>query len=55
MSSAVELKIRAISAGIKKYNSFIHKKKKKHDKTVLLGKAKLHIVKLLFFKALIDS
>ena len=31
-SSAAELKIYAITAGIKKYQSIIKKKKKKHDK-----------------------
>ena len=40
-SSAVGIKICAITAGIKKYKSIIKKKKKKHDKTVLLGKYKL--------------
>ena len=39
-SSAVGIKISAIIAGIKKYESIIKKKKKKkkHDKIVLLGK-----------------
>ena len=37
-SSAVGMKICAIAAGIKKYKSIIKKKKKKHDKIVLLGK-----------------
>ena len=36
-SSAKELKICAITAGIKKYKSIIKKKKKKHDKTELLA------------------
>ena len=31
------------------------KKKKKHDKIVLLGKDKLNIIKVLISKALIDS
>ena len=35
MNSAVELKICARTAGIKKYKSIIEKKKKKHDKIVL--------------------
>ena len=34
-SSAIGLKICAITAGIKKYKSIIKKKKKKHDKMVL--------------------
>ena len=38
LSSAVRTKICAIIAVIKKYKSFIKKKKKKHDKLVLLGK-----------------
>ena len=35
-SYAVGSKIRAVTAGIKKYKSIIKKKKKTHDKTVLL-------------------
>ena len=35
-SYAVGLKICVITAGIKKYKSIIKKKKKTHDKTVLL-------------------
>ena len=38
-SSAIVLKICAITAAIKKYKSIIKKKKKKHDKTVLLPKS----------------
>ena len=41
-SSAVGLKISATTAGIKKYNSIIKKKKRKHYKIVLLGKDKLN-------------
>ena len=41
-SSAIELKFFAIAAGIKKYKLIIKRKKKKHDKTVLLGKSKLN-------------
>ena len=37
-SSAVGIKNCAITAGIKKYKSIIKKKKRKHDKIVLLGK-----------------
>ena len=40
-TSAVGIKICVFTAGIKKYQSFIKKKKKKHDKIVLLGKDKL--------------
>ena len=39
----------------KKYKSIIKKKKKKHDKIVLLRKTKLDIVEVLISKALIDS
>ena len=35
-SSAIGLKICAVTAGIKKYKSIIKKKKKNHDKIVLL-------------------
>ena len=41
-SSAIELKIFAITAGIKKYKLIIKRKKKKHDKIVLLEKSKLN-------------
>ena len=39
-SFAVRLKICAITAEIKKYNSVIKKKKKKYDKIMLLEKIK---------------
>ena len=42
----------AITAEIKRYKSII---KKKHDKTVLLGKTKLNTTEVLISKALIDS
>ena len=54
-SSAVWIKICAIIAGIKKYISLIKKKKKKHDKIVLLGKYKLNTIKVLISKALTNS
>ena len=41
-SSAVGLRICAITAAIKKYKSKIKKKKKKHDKIVLLAQSKLN-------------
>ena len=53
-SSAVGIKVLAVTAGIKKYKSAI-KKKKKHDKIMLLGKDKLNTIELLISKALIDS
>ena len=54
-SSAVGMKICAITAGIKNYKSVIKKKKKKHDKMVLLGKAKLDTMEVLISKSLINS
>ena len=54
-SSAIGFKISAITAGIKKYKSLIKKKKKKHDKIVLLAKSKLNGIEVLISKALIDS
>ena len=54
-SFAIGLKICAITAGIKMYIKSISKKKKKHDKTVLLAKSKLNSIEFLIFKALIDS
>ena len=54
-SSAVGIKISAITAGIKKYKSIIKKrKKKKHVKIVLLRKDKLNTIEVLISKALID-
>ena len=55
MSSAIELKVCVITAGIKKYNSMIKKKKKNHDKIVLLAKSTLNNIEVLITKALIDS
>ena len=55
MSSAVGINICAITAGIKKYKSITKKKKKKHNKIVLLGKDKLSTIEVLIYKALIDS
>ena len=54
-SSGIVLKICVITPGIKKYKSIIKKKKKKHDKIVLLAKSKLNSIKVLISKALIDS
>ena len=50
-----ELKICAITAKLKKYNSIIKKKKKKHDKIALLAICKLNSIEVLTSKALIDS
>ena len=54
-SYAVALNICAIIAGIKKYKSIIKKKKKKHDKILMLEKEKWNTIEVLIFKALIDS
>ena len=54
-SSALGLKICPIAAGIKKYQSIIKKKKKKHDKIVLIAKYQLNSIEVLISKALIDS
>ena len=54
-SSAIGLKICAITAGSKKYKSIIKKKTKKHDKIVLLAKSKLNSIEVLISKALLDS
>ena len=54
-SSKIGLKVFAITAGIKKYKLIIKKKKKKHDKVVLLAKSKLNSVQVLISKALIGS
>ena len=57
MSSAVELKICAITAAIKKFKSIIKKKKNKHDEIVLWTKTKLNSIEALIIvsKVLIDS
>ena len=52
---AMVLKIYAIAAEIKKYNSIIKKRKKKHDKIVLLAKSKINGVEMLIFMASINS
>ena len=53
-SYANGLKICVITAGIKQYKSNIKKKKKNHDKIVLLAKSKLNSIEFLISKALID-
>ena len=54
-SSAIGLKICAITLRTKKFTSIIKKKKKKHNKIVLLAKSKLYLIESLVSKALIDS
>ena len=53
-SSAIGLKICAIVAGTKNFNSMIKRKKKKHDKIVFLEKSKLNTIEVFFSKALMD-
>ena len=54
-SSAIGLKVCTIAAGIRKHKSIRKKKKKKHDKIVLLSKSKLNSAEVLISKVLIDS
>ena len=54
-SSTVRLKIYAITTKIKKYNSIIEKKRKKHGKKVLVAKTKLNIIYVLIYKTWINS
>ena len=54
-SSAIGLRNCTITALIKKYKSIIKKKKRKHDKIVLLEKSKLSRIEVLIFKVLVDS
>ena len=51
-SSAIGLKICVITAEIKKYKSIIQKKRKKHDKIVLLAKSQLYRIEVFISKAL---
>ena len=51
----IALNICTINSAIKKYKSIIKKKKKKHDKIVLLAKTKLNSIEVFISKALIDS
>ena len=54
-SSAATIKNCVTTARIKTCKSIIKKKKKKHDKIVLLEKSKLNAFKVLISKALINS
>ena len=54
-SSAVGIKIYAVTKGIKKYKSIIKKKNKKHDKIVLIRKDKLNTIEVLISKAFNNS
>ena len=53
-SSAIGLKICAIPAVIKKYESITNKKKKKYEKVVLSAKPKLNSIEVLISRALIN-
>ena len=55
LSSALGIKVYAITAGIKKYKSIVKKKKKKHDEIVLLWKFKLNIIEALISIVLMYS
>ena len=55
ISSAVGLKICAITAETKKYKSIINKQRKKYDEIVLLAKTKLDAIEVLNSKAFIES
>ena len=50
-SSLLGLETCAITTGIKKYKSVIKKKKTRHNKIVLLGKAKLDFIEVLISKS----
>ena len=54
ISSAIGLKICAITTGIENYKSVNKKKKKKHDKMISLSKFKLSSKEVLISKVLID-
>ena len=54
-SSAVGLKIFAITAVFKKYQSMIKNERRKYNNIVLSAETKLNIVEVLIFKVLIDS
>lgn len=54
-STVVGLKTCAVTAGIRKYNSIIKKKRKRYDKIAMSAKYKLNSIQVLIFDALIDS
>ena len=54
-SSAVGIDFFSITVGIKKYKLILKKKKKNHDKIMLLGKHKLNTIEAFISKALINS
>ena len=54
-SSAIGFKICVITAWIEKYKSIDKKKKKNHDKIILLAHSKLNSIEVLISEALTDS
>ena len=54
-TSALGIKICAITASTEKHKSIMNKKKKDHDKVVLLGKDKLNTIKVIIRTSFIDS
>ena len=54
-SSAIGFKICVITAWIEKYKSINKKKKKNHDKIILLAHSKLNSIEVLISEALTDS
>ena len=54
-SSAIGLKICAITPRIKKHKSIIKTKKRKHEEIALLAKSTLDSIKVLIYKPLINS
>ena len=54
MSSAIGLKICAITASIRKYKLIIKKTKNNYDRIVLLAKSMLNSIEVLIFKGLIN-
>ena len=54
-NSVIRLKLFAKTTETKKHKSIIGKKKKKHDKIVLLAKSKSNSIQVIISKALIDS
>ena len=54
-SSMVGLRSSVITVVIKRYKSVTEKKKRRHDKIVLLEKAKLNRIEVLISKVLVNS
>ena len=54
-TSTIAVKICVITTGIKRYKSINKKKRKKHDKIVLLATFRLNSIEVLISKALTDS